>query len=202
MGTRGAFGVIIGEKEKIGYNQFDSYPEGCGIENLQWLRDADPVELKRLATEARVVSDELGKPTPEDVKNLAATTDLGVSNQTTDDWYCLTREAHGHIGKMLDSGYVYDSSTFPLDSLFCEWAYIVDLDGGVFEVYEGFQKEPHQEGRFADRLADPEKSASDQEYYPVKLVASWPLDDLPSDDEFLAWATALHGEKDEADVPS
>ena len=39
MGTRGAFGVIIGEKEKIGYNQFDSYPEGKGIDNLQWLRE-------------------------------------------------------------------------------------------------------------------------------------------------------------------
>jgi hypothetical protein len=34
-----------------------------------------------------------------------------------------------------------DSKGFLSDSLFCEWAYIINLDKEVLEVYEGFQEE-------------------------------------------------------------
>lgn len=192
MGTRGAFGVIIGEKEKIGYNQYDSYPSGNGVENLQWLREEyakDPAlsEVRRLATAARLVDDD-SSPTPEDVANLRSTTNLGVSEQSTDDWYCLTREAHGSIPAMLNCGYILDGHDFPLDSLFCEWAYIIDLDANTFEVYVGFQKKEHNQGRFASDVPN------DDGYYPVRLVATWSLDALPTDDEFLAF------EREEAEV--
>lgn len=179
MGTRGAFGVVIGEQEKIGYNQYDSYPGGYGLENLQWLRGADLDRVRALA-QAAVVVDDSRKPTPEQVKTLAVVTNLGVSEQSTDDWYCLTRATHGHIGLMLECGYINDSSSFPLDSLFCEWAYIVDFDQNVFEVYEGFQKDLPTKGRWAG------KTIGENEYKAVELIASWPLDALPSDEEFLA----------------
>lgn len=203
MGTRGAFGVIIGEQEKIGYNQMDSYPEGHGVENLQWLRDADLSRVRALAQSAVVVDNDR-KPTKEQVKALEAVTNLGVSDQSTDDWYCLTRRTHGHIGLMLECGYILDSAYFPLDSLFCEWAYIVDLDRNVFEVYKGFQKELPQKGRWAGRPTDAENQENHKQhlewcaengrepwlsvtpdYKAVELIASWPLDALPSDEEFL-----------------
>lgn len=170
---------MVNGQEKIGYNQYDSYPDGHGLENLQWLRDMDRAELQRLAEEARVVDDKT-PPTDDDKRRLAAVTNLGVSEQTDDDWYCLTRDTHGSIGEMLEVGYIMDWSQFPLDSLFCEWAYIVDLDAQTFEVYEGFQKKPHDKGRFAGR------GGTDPQYFPVALAASWPLDKLPSDDEFLS----------------
>jgi hypothetical protein len=189
MGTRGAFGVIIGEKEKIGYNQFDSYPSGKGIENLRWLREAKLGDVRRAAAVCNLVDDST-PPTPADVEWLKSVTDLAVSNQSTDDWYCLTRETHGDIEAMLSCGYIHDFHEFPLESLFCEWAYIVDLDANVFEVYEGFQQKKHREGRFADRAKKPRgwepAYQGDVFWYPVKLIASYPLDDLPSDEEFLA----------------
>lgn len=207
MGTRGAFGVIIGEQEKIGYNQMDSYPEGKGIENLRWIRavveEGLLEETRQLASDCRVVSDDK-KPTKKDIQHLNQFTNLGVSERSTDDWYCLTRETHGYISDMLACGYIYDSHTFPLDSLFCEWAYIVDFDRNVFEVYEGFQKELPKKGRWAGRPT-PEEDRQNYldhlewcadnkrepwlpkvaEYKAVELVASWPLDALPSDQEFL-----------------
>lgn len=179
MGTRGAFGVVIGEKEKIGYNQFDSYPSGQGIANLKWLRDADLDEVRRQAEAARLVNGH-DSPTPADIEALAGYTNLNVSDQSTDDWYCLTRETHGDIGAMLACGYICDYHEFPLDSLFCEWAYIVDLDNNVFEVYQGFQLNEHSEGRFADRMEKAEGG-----YWPVKLIASWPFIALPTDKQFL-----------------
>lgn len=206
MGTRGAFGVVIGEKEKIGYNQYDSYPDGKGIEALRWLREADLNLVRKQAKSLRVVDDKT-KPTPEDVELLQPWTDLGVSNQSTDDWYCLTRQSHGYFNEMLQCGYVLDSHEFPIDSLFCEWAYILDLDRNVFEVYEGFQKKFPKKGRWAKRPTKAEDEANwiehlkwcarqdpprmpwepeRREYKAVELTASWPLDALPTDEEFLA----------------
>lgn len=204
MGTRGAFGVIIGEQEKIGYNQFDSYPQGYGIENLQWLREADLIEVRQRAEAVELVDNDR-KPTPDEVEALQQVTDLGVSEQSTDDWYCLTRHTHGSIQKMLECGFILDSSEFPLDSLFCEWAYIVDLDRNVFEVYEGFQHSLPKKGRWAGRPTAEEDAVNYEnhvkwcrengrdpwmqevsEYKAVELIASWPLDALPTDEQFLA----------------
>lgn len=169
MGTRGAFGVIVGEIAKIGYNQYDSYPEGKGVENLRWLREevaAGRLEkIRKAAAECRVVSDAI-KPTPEDIKKLAGVTNLGVSEQSTDDWYCLTRDTHGSIEQMLSCGYIEDHSNFPLDSLFCEWGYIVDLDANKLEVYTGFQKELPTKGRWAGRPTAEE----DEEDYAAHLA--------------------------------
>lgn len=205
MGTRGAFGVIIGEQEKIGYNQFDSYPDYGGIQVLKWLRDADLDEVRKLAEAAQVVDNDR-PPTPEEIAALKASTDLSVSEQSTDDWYCLTRETHGSIEAMLKCGFILDSHTFPLDSLFCEWAYIVDLDRNNFEVYKGFQKKLPKKGRWKGRPTKAEDEANYaehvkwcskndrepwlpmvSEYKAVELVASWRLYGLPSDEEFLGF---------------
>ena len=207
MGTRGSFGVIIGEQEKIGYNQYYSNPQGRGLDNLRWLREVvegDYLEqTRKLAQECRVVSGDK-KPTRKDIERLAPFTNLGVSEQNEHDWYCLTRDTHGYIRDMLACGYICDHHTFPLDSLFCEWAYIVDLDRDVFEVYEGFQKELPKAGRWAGRPT-PEEDRQNyldhlewcadndrkpwqpkvSDYKAVELVGEWPLDALPSDEEFL-----------------
>ena len=217
MGTRGAFGVIIGEQEKIGYNQFDSYPDGCGIENLRWLRESDLDEVRKLAQAAKVVSNDDERPTIEEIQALASVSDDRVSEQSLSDWYCLTRQTHGHIGRMLECGYIDDSHHFPLDSLFCEWAYIVDLDRNVFEVYTGFQEKLPEKGRWAGRPTAEEDTANYKEhlywcskndrqpwlpetsqYKAVELVASWPLDALPTDEEFLAQTRRVEEEADVA----
>lgn len=219
MGTRGAFGVIIGEEEKIAYNHFDSYPDGKGIEVLGWLRSVVDEgrldEIKKLAHKVRVV-DENSKPTARDKQKLRSFTNLNVADQSEDDWYCLTREMQGDLGLTLGSGYMLDRSNFPLDSLFCEWAYIVDLDAEVFEVYAGFQKTLPKQGRWKGRptLAEDTENyiahlewchENDRkpfrkrraEYKAIEMIASWPLDELPGDDHFLS---ALGRQEEEAAI--
>ena len=184
IGTRGAFGVVVDGVEKIGYCQYDTYPEGHGVENLQWIRSiierGFENDARQLALDAKLVDDTVVAE-KEDIEKLSAFTNLSVSKQSTDDWYCLTRDTHGQIRLMLDCGYILDSSNFPYDSLFCEWAYIIDFDKRQFEVYKGFQKDASKiVGRFSHG------SISDEDgYAPVTLIAVYSFDDLPSDDDFL-----------------
>jgi hypothetical protein len=86
---------------------------------------------------------------------------------------------------------------FIRDSLFCEYAYVVNLDDGLFEVYEGFQREPHDKGRYAAIEPDPEdvehwQACHGHNWYPCALVGSFPLRAIPDD-----WAAQCQWADDE-----
>jgi hypothetical protein len=173
MGTRGFVGFVADGTEKIAYNHFDSYPEGLGKDVLTWLTGVVAVEagietLTETARQLRVV-DPRGEPTDEDIGGLRQ--------------YQLLRETQGDPQAMLAAGVVEDAHDFPLDSLFAEWGYVVDLDAGVFEAYKGFQHEAHGEGRFAGRTPSSGRVATG--YHPCRLVATWPLSALPTPEDFV-----------------
>lgn len=187
MGTRGFITFVAGGVEKTAYKHNDSYPSGLGVDMLTWLRrilggpedrEAGLGYLKERAEALRVVGPD-DRPTPEDVVALKEFTNLYVGSQSTDDWYCLLRETQGDPGAMLKAGVIEDASDFPLDSLFAEYGYVVDADAETFEVYEGFQKQAHDKGRFAAREGK-------GDYFPVALRASWLLADLPDEAAFMA----------------
>lgn len=179
MSTRGFVGFVINGAEKIAYNHCDSYPAGLGIDTLTWLRGVDPEVLEGQARALRVVDPD-SVPTDDDQRQLAEWADTSVGEQSLDDWYCLLHKTQGNPALILRAGVIEDAGAFPCNSLFAEWGYLVDLDRGVFEVYEGVQQSPHDRGRFAGR-----PSACDG-YAPVALAASWPLAELPDDKTFAA----------------
>lgn len=181
MGTRGFVGFVVDGVEKIAYNHWDSYPSGLGEDVRSWLAAADIEAVREQARVLRVVSPD-SKPTAEDIEHLRPYMDLGVGEQSTEDWYCLLRHTQGNPGRMLEAGVVEDASGFPTDSLFAEWGYIVDFDAGVLEAFKGFQKSAHTEGRFATRTGPDDSDG----YFPVRLVASWPLSSLPTAEEFIS----------------
>lgn len=183
MSTRGFVGFVVDGIEKIAYNHSDSYPDGLGLDTLRWLSKAHIGGARRLAAALRVVEPD-SKPTAEDIERLKGYANTRVGTQEIDDWYVLLRETQGNPAAMLDAGVIEDASGFPADSLFAEWGYVVDFDAKTFEVYEGFQKQQHDKGRFAGR-SDADDSRRNG-YWPVALVASWPLDALPTDEDFMA----------------
>lgn len=190
MSTRGAIGFVIDGDEKLTYNHSDSYPSYLGVRVLDFCRKANWSEVREQAARILLV-DENKPPTPADVKALVAAgaTNLNVSEQSLDDWYCLMREAQGELGEYLKLGLMPDGNSFPLDSLFCEYAYVIDLDANMLEVYKGFQHEPHDAGRFSDREPSglgADSSSGGDTYYPVAMVAAYSLTELPDDAAFLA----------------
>lgn len=66
----------------------------------------------------------------------------------------------------------YDRLDFLYDSLFCEYAYIINLDSQMLEFYEGFNQDPNANGRYA------KFKVNDSSYYGVKLVQEIPLNKI------------------------
>lgn len=193
MSTRGFISFVVDGVTKTAYNHHDSYPEYLGVNVLDWTREVD---LKAAATavgKLRVVTDE-DRPTDADIDLLAPFYSPNVGGPSErPSWYQLLRGTQGDPAAMFAAGVIEDGSEFPGDSLFAEWGYVVDFDTHVFEVYVGFQTEPHNEGRFAHL---PRRDG----YYPVRLAASWPLDSLPDVSTFADAAekadTGLDGDSD------
>jgi hypothetical protein len=212
MGTRGFITFVADGTEKTTYNHFDSYPDGLGKDVLHYLRECSVAGspdhrwndgtntrptmagIRQRALELRVMSPGT-PPSPEDIAQLAAYSWGATEHGGTDDlrpgqeWYDLLHRTQGDVHEILSAGVIEDNSEFPLDSLFAEWGYVIDMDGdGMFEVYKGFQRSPHTAGRFADRThpdAEPVYEGGPA-YYPCAMIAAWPLAQLPSDEEFLS----------------
>lgn len=98
--------------------------------------------------------------------------DFSVSTQSTNDWYCLLRNIQGSLDALYNSpvAYMIDGSDFIKDSLFCEYAYIIDLDIKTLEFYVGFQKEPNVFNRYG--------TESDNGYYPCRMVSVYPIETM------------------------
>lgn len=188
MGTRGAFGFRLNGEDKITYNHFDSYPDGLGNSVVDFARTAvqDLPGLKAKVSALRLV-DSNTPPTDADIEacQKAGTVDLGVSNQSTSDWYCLLRHAQGELEKYLEVGLMVDNQDFMADSLFCEYAYVINLDDETLEFYRGFNKDGDQPGRYAKLMRDSSSAAlqrmeMDRVYFGVVLALTIPLAELNS----------------------
>ena len=75
-----------------------------------------------------------------------------------------------------------NSLNFSRDSIFCEWAYVIDFDKNTFEVYQGFNETPLDE---SERFYTAGQKEDENGMYPVKLFKSFDLSALPSEEEFL-----------------
>lgn len=168
------------------YNHFDSYPSGLGQTILDFVKETSLDELKAIAERIQLVNEDV-KPTVEQIKKYSALKNLNVSSGDPFEWYVLLRNSQGEPQMYRDNGLdvMIDSASFLLDSLFCEYAYIINIDTGMFEFYEGFN-EVKGTGRYDSK----KKSEKSSEYYGVRLIHEVPLTqiqageyDFPNEDE-------------------
>lgn len=176
MGTRGCYGVRIDGKDYLTYNHFDSYPSVLGVDIIKEIMQEQEANgnLDKWKEKARQLQKvkHTEPPSEEEKQKCMQYYDGNVGNQSPNDWYCLLRGAQGRLAPFLDLGIIIDSSDFIRDSLFCEWAYIVNLDTDVLEVYQGYQKANHGKGRYANMPGTTPGN------YPVALELTLPLEDI------------------------
>lgn len=192
MGTRNLTMVIANGKTKVAqYGQWDGYPEGQGKTALETLKQIIHLgQLRQFKTKI----DNLKWVSKKDAKKVDED-----ENWTTNYPY-LSRDCGAqilsaiHFGKIKISDGIGkkkevkikiiglgNQEEFAADSLFCEWAYVIDLDKGTFEVYKGFNKVALTEVDRFYSLQD-----INEEYKPIKLLTSYSIDKLPTMEEFLA----------------
>ena len=184
MSTRGAVGFRLNGVDKITYNHSDSYPSGLGQDVLDFLsgyfKKGTISGLKKKVNKIELIDAKV-EPTLEQQERYKKYADTGVSSGKLSEWYVLLRNLQGSLKDFLDAGVMNDGSKFLSDSLFCEWAYIVNLDDETLEVYKGFNEKPNGKGRYAKNavLPPPTETGYQYKYYPVTLKKTYPLSKLP-----------------------
>ena len=178
MGTRSLTAVQQGGTYKIAqYGQFDGYPSAAGATILDFLATWD-----RPSFEQKL--DLISFNTPDYIERInAQIVEQGLVNTWPQKWPELHRETGAKILAIVANSpnpealRLTNNLPFAGDSLMCEWAYVIDLDANTFEVFKGFNKTPLTPQDRFHHIHDPESSAG---YFPVRKIASYPLDALPT----------------------
>lgn len=185
--------VIQKEKPVISqYGQWDGYPSGNGLTILEFLRTCNLDEFKEKIKNVRFSTKKDEKKVEKFLKSIGCKD--GWMNMDQSDLY---KKAYPYSSRDIGAGILQmvnesedteivlqDTTKFAADSLFCEWAYLIDLDNNNLEVYEGFNNSPLEEGqRFKDM--ELEDNLGGEQYYPIKCVKIYPLDKLPTNEEFI-----------------
>jgi len=165
MSTRGLCCIVAnGEYCVAVYNGHDSYPSYGGRKMLEFLRSLGKDGLEKLRvnslTKVKLIDD------------ADCTDGLEVFNKILN--------AQSEVG-------IYNDLDFAADSLFCEWCYLIDFDRRTFEVYNGFNTFPLKNTErfyFLNNKIYTQDYPPYKTYYPIKMVKAWPLDALPTVDEF------------------
>lgn len=163
MGTRGCYGFRKNGIDKITYNHWDSYPDCLGRTMVEFCKNTSIQEMNEIFDRLILVN-ESDKPTAEQYEECKQY----VNTWSIGGWYSLLRDAQGEP-KAYKNGlrYMIDSHDFIKDSLFCEYAYIINLDTNKLELWKGFRREPDIHNRYGMEKTDG--------YYPCKMVASYSL---------------------------
>lgn len=188
MGTRHLIIVAVNGKYPVAqYGQFDGYPTGVGVSVLKWLRERSPSQLATFKEKCAAV-----RPLDEEAvygemkfANREYLTPA-ESKRLLDRYPQLSRQMSDGILSFIEDGAVgtpvLADPEFIGDSLFCEWAYVIDFDAEVLEVYKGFNQDLTVKNRFSSL---PGLSHTDG-YGICTLAASWPLYSLPDADTFVS----------------
>ncbi|MFA5197709.1 MAG: hypothetical protein WC437_04815 [Patescibacteria group bacterium] len=181
MGTRNLTVVICDSQVKIAqYGQWDGYLDGAGRSIAAFFEKTianKPVNMKKFMVRVRRCKFIDEAKLEEINTNFGAHNgmiSLDNSNRLKEQYPTYDR---GMGCDVLE--YVYDhkdkeiwllnSYSFGEESLFCEYAYVIDLDRGIIEIYRGFNKRPMKK---TDRWYS---ETPDGEYYGVTLWQTIPL---------------------------
>lgn len=168
MGTRGLTGFKLDGRELLAYQQYDSYPDGVGVNVLGFARRITDLNAVKERVRSLKIVDESADPTPEE---RAALEDRYFERVSTgQDWYAVLRKTQGDPELILESGHIAavdPATTRSTDDVWLEYSWLIDLDAEEFIGYEG-------------NLAGP-----------VRIRR--PLSNLPTDEELIA-AFAVEGD--------
>lgn len=205
MGTRHLICVVSNGEYKVAqYGQWDGYPSGQGLSILNFLHSDQLAAFKENLPKCSWISeDDIAKYWSEFGVNIRENGSISyeIYNKFSAKHPQLSRDTGADVLKVIasapDGVKLRNDYDFSRDSLFCEWAYVIDFDKNTFEVYQGFNEKPLDKSeRFYSEVLT--QYSYNNTYYPVKLLTSFDLSNLPSEDEFLKVCEPPEDEDEEA----
>lgn len=175
MGTRHLTVVKLGGHYRVAqYGQWDGYPSGAGKTILDFLSGWDRSKFEQKLMSSSFI-------TYEEIAAINETIRAeGLTDAWQKRWPSLTRDTGADILALIQNApevmKLKNSLSFAADSLFCEWAYVLDLDANKLEVYKVFNKTPLAD---TDRFFGVKEPDVEDGYYPVRKVAEYALSGLP-----------------------
>ena len=165
---------LDGDYKIAQYGQWDGYPTGQGKTVLEFLKRLGVRKRKAFEQKLRATS----FATDEDLDKVNAAYPNGGWQKV---YPAYSRDTGAKILELVavsDAGIkLKNDIEFAGASLFCEYAYVIDLDKNVLEVYKGFNKRPlTKSARFYGTAVDSDAP----KYFQIRLKAKWPLDALPT----------------------
>jgi hypothetical protein len=159
MSTRGLLGFRFTDQEgkkqfHCAYNGSDSYPSWLGSHVVDFTQKVlqHPITVEQMINNVQQIEwvDEDKKPTKKQLTKLLKAGFLTESDLEERKKHVLNLYWSWTLRDYQDTElleavfkgipYLPENTSFIKDSLFCEYAYVLDLDRQVLEFYEGFQK--------------------------------------------------------------
>jgi hypothetical protein len=200
MGTRHLICIVQDELYKLAqYGQWDGYLRGQGKEIINFFdpREPDNEEIRipfdlakfkervrkiRTATPAEVEEALISCGAPRGAEYIT----MGVSDKFQKNFPQFERAFGAKVLPHImatDNAVVAPSEIdFAADSLFCEYAYVINLDKNILEIYRGFNESPLDSSErffFLQERKAHEVGHRKSQYYPVRHLIDLPLNDMP-----------------------
>lgn len=136
MSRNGTLGYIYNNKEYLGYNHWDSYPSGLGVDVLIFIEKINKengwIKFKEFASKLN----NLGDNEVTDIliqKKYEKYSDLGCSEEKLSDPYCLFRKIQGV--PWLEELYNGELQDYTLCNKKNEYTYLINLDTIKLEFF-------------------------------------------------------------------
>jgi len=205
MGTRHlTMAVVDGEYKVAQYGQWDGYPSGQGENIVNFItQEMDKDRFVSALRECKFLTDEaISERWVEcGAKPGNSMVSLDVADRFNAKYPQLSRDTGSNVLQLIQDGAreLQDSRDFAADSLFCEYAYLLDMDNEILEVYRGFNTDgmPPEGERFADMSKH--DNTSTNEYYPIRLFKKIPFAEL-NDDTMAMVDEEINRVEEEEDV--
>lgn len=156
------------------YGHFDGYPSGKGKEILETLRCDTAQYIAKQLHRCVLLSDAEYRSY---FKNHMLDEDA-LAEAHPNFWW---EDGAALLKVLLETDLqltIYSDYSFGYDSIQCEWAYVVDYDKQVFEIYKGWNQHPLAPN---DRFYY--NGYQRDGFYPVRMVAEYSLNALPEPKE-------------------
>ena len=111
MGTQGSFGYKIGRKIRLMRVQYDADMLWQILVREIYVLMKHYGSIEALLQAFKNLKEAKNTPKPEAIEKCKMFTDLEVSYQNTNDWYCLTRHCQHSFINILESGYFLNNGS-------------------------------------------------------------------------------------------